>query len=187
VILLGAGVVWLLDAVGAISFSAVVVLPAALIAVGVAILILPGHHGGLIAIGIVLTLVLALTTSFDVKLEGGVGDQVFRPSATAELHRSYHLAMGQMTIDLTETQLSGTYRVDATVGLGQLTVRVPSTMEVHVHGHSGAGQVSAFGRQGNGIDSALDVVRAPQATSEGPAVVLYLDLRVGLGQISVSG
>src|SRR5207237_10012721 len=112
VILLGAGVVWLLDAVGAFSVSAVVVLPAVLIAVGLVILALPGHHGGLIGLGIVLTLILALTSSFEVKLQGGVGDHLYRPTSVADLHRSYHLAMGQLTLDLTQLRLEpGTYRI----------------------------------------------------------------------------
>ena len=188
-VLVGIGIVWLLEAVGAIDVSFLVALPIALIVIGLAMLFVPGRHGGLVVLGIVLTLVLTLSSGFDIKLQGGVGDHLERPTSLSEVRGDYHLSAGQFTLDFRSLHLEPGSRVSiaASLGLGEMVVRVPAGIAVRVHGTAGAGQVTAFGRTNDGLGADLTVSDPAGAT--GPTSdQAFIDLRlsVGLGQITVT-
>lgn len=186
-ILLAGGTLWLLSSLDVIDISLTAVLPVALIIVGLALVIgsRTGRHSGLIAAGVVLTIVLAVASTFDIRLEGGVGERSYAPVTISELQREYRLAMGEMRLDLSglevpESASGPNIRIDASVGMGQLVVRVPQTIVVRVHATAGAGQVVLFGRESNGIDAELTT---PARLNAGP--LLILELSVGLGQVDV--
>jgi hypothetical protein len=189
-VLVAIGVVWLLEALDVVSFSFLAVLPGALIVVGVVLIAAArtGRHSPLIVLGIILTVILTFASSFDIRLQGGVGDRTERPATFADLQREYHVSVGQLTIDLRSVDFSSSQnpRVEASVGIGQLTVRVPDEALVVATGHVGAGQVMIFGRENNGFDVDLTGRRPPGFLLLGGTDVLLLDLSVGLGQIEVS-
>ena len=189
-VLVGIGVIWLLQALDVVSFSLLAVLPVALIIVGVALISMArtGRHASLIALGIVLVVILTIAAGFDIRLQGGVGDRIERPASLAELQREYHLSVGQLIIDLRDVHFTGIVnQMKASVGMGQLTVRLPSGVAVEATGHTGAGQVTIFGRQHSGLDVDLSVRRPPPpGVLAADAVTLTLDLSVGLGQIEVT-
>jgi hypothetical protein len=192
-VLVGIGVVWLLEALDVVNVSFLAVLPAALIVIGVALVAAArtGRHGGLIALGVIITVILTIASSFDIRLRGGVGDRNERPTTAADIQREYHLSLGQLTIDLRAVSLSesaGPRTIKASVGMGQLTVRIPSGALVEATGHVGAGQVTIFGRENSGLDVKL-VGHAPPPPGFqviGGTAQLILDLSVGLGQIEVT-
>jgi hypothetical protein len=186
-ILLLGGALWLLSSLDVIDISLTAVLPVALIVVGLALVIgsRTGRHSGLIVAGAILTIMLVFASSFDIRLQGGVGRRDFAPKSVAELEPEYRLAMGEMTIDLRDLALSPDSRITvlASVGMGQLVVRVPPDVRVHVHATAGAGQVALFGEESNGLDAELTT---PLRAGPGhPA--LTLELSVGLGQVDVHG
>jgi hypothetical protein len=195
-VLVGIGVIWLLQALDVVSFSLLAVLPVALIIVGVALIGMArtGRHAGLIALGIVLTGILTIAAGFDIRLQGGVGDRIERPTSRAGVQREYHLSVGQLTINLRQVNfVGGATKVKATLGIGQLRVRVPNDILVIVHGHAGAGQVMLFGQQTDGLDVDRSVRVRPGNVAlpgEPPSVpldsTLTIDLSVGLGQIEVT-
>ena len=192
-VLVALGVVWLLEALDVVSFSLLAVLPAALILVGVVLIAgaRTGRHSGLIVLGVVLTVVLTLASGFDIKLRGGAGERTERPETLADVESEYHLSAGQLTIDLRAVDFSATggIRVEASVGLGQLTVRVPDNAGLVVAtGHAGAGQVSLFGRESSGVDVDLSARSLPAGDASFVPMqpMLTLDLSVGLGQIEVT-
>jgi hypothetical protein len=81
--------------------------------------------------------------------------------------------------------------VKASVGIGQLTVRIPSASEefvVAATGHVGAGQVMMFGRENSGLDVDLSgqIPGSDRFIILGGTNMLTLDLSVGLGQIEVT-
>jgi hypothetical protein len=186
ILLLGGGL-WLLSSLDVIDISLTAVLPVALILVGLALVIgsRTGRHSGLIVAGVILTVMLVFASSFDIRLEGGVGQRDFAPTSIAELEPEYRLAMGEMTLDLTGLTLEPgtTTRVEASVGMGQLVVRMPPDVRVSVHATAGAGQVVLFGRESNGLDAELT-----SGFGSGPPgqTRLHLELSVGLGQVDVS-
>jgi hypothetical protein len=184
-ILLLGGALWLLSSLDVIEISLTAVLPVALMVVGLALVIgsRTGRHSGLIAAGAILTVMLVFASSFDIRLEGGVGQRDFAPRSLADLEPEYRLAMGEMTIDLSGVELpSGTTRVEASVGMGQLVIRVPENATVRAHATAGAGQVVLFGEESNGVDAELSVSRDVPGTT-----TLLLELSVGLGQVDVDG
>ncbi|MFB3739212.1 MAG: hypothetical protein ACE14W_09665, partial [Candidatus Velamenicoccus archaeovorus] len=104
-IVVAVGVGWLLEAFDVTNVAWDVLLPSALILIGLVLLLAAGWgggRGGLIGLGVVLIFVLLVGTVADIPLEGGVGQRVAQPRSVEALHREYHLAVGDMTIDLTE-------------------------------------------------------------------------------------
>jgi Cell wall-active antibiotics response 4TMS YvqF len=181
------GIGWLLDANG-VEVPWRAVLPAALIAVGLATIVggTRGRQHGLMLLGLAMTVALAVAVATDWGLEltlvGGVGERVHEPATTADL-REYRLAIGQMTVDLERLQVpEGTTVVRARVGIGELVVRAPAGVPVRLDGRSGVGQVQGLDREQNGLGNRLDV-----RTDDFDAAPrrLVLDLRTGVGEIRV--
>jgi hypothetical protein len=181
------GIGWLLDS-GGVAVPWRAVLPAALIAVGLATAAgsMRGRQHGLMVVGLVLTLVLALAVGTDwgleVTLVGGVGERVEQPATPADL-REYRLAVGQLTVDLSGLQVpAGTTTATARVGLGELVVKAPAGVAVRLDGRSGVGQVHGLDREENGLGNRLDV-RTGDFDSAGRRLLLVL--RAGVGEIRV--
>jgi hypothetical protein len=185
-LLVAAGVVWLLGALDLVDIPVQSVLPIALIAIGVALVAgaRSGRHGGLLVLGMVLTVVLAMLASFDVRLQGGVGQKNVHPISGETLEKNYRLAVGQLTIDLTDADLpEKATDIHARVGIGQLTVRVPRGVAVIARGEAGAGQLVLLGREESGVNRELTVSSRP---ASGGRPRLRLFLTIGLGQIEVT-
>ncbi len=98
------GVTGLLQAVGVTDVPWKSVLPGSLIAVGAGLVVAgrrsESGQGGLIAIGIVLTLLLAAASALDIPVEGGVGERTERPTTLSGVKSEYRLAVGLLTLDL---------------------------------------------------------------------------------------
>jgi predicted membrane protein len=152
--LLVVGVLWLLHITGAVSVSWFAVLAVVLMIVGVALVIgsTSGEHAGLIALGVVLTVVLTAATWVDFRFEGGVGDREFVPAAIEELQETYRLSAGTLSLDLREVDFpQGETSVEARVGAGELIVTVPADVAVSVNWRVVAGDITVLGRQQSGV------------------------------------
>jgi hypothetical protein len=144
-----------------------------------------GRARGLIALGIVGTMVAGTLATIDVPLRGGIGDRRYHPSAIESVRREYRLGIGDLRVDLSDLPITATTRdidVDVRVGIGQARVIVPDGVTLDLEGHSGAGAVHLLGRDQNGVD-ADDAVRVA-APREG-APVVHVDARAGLGAVIV--
>jgi hypothetical protein len=180
------GVAWLLEATDVWHVPWKVVLPVTLTVLGVALLLSARARrgqGGLITLGIILTVVLAIGTVVDVPFEGGVGDRVERPRSYAELKSEYGLSIGKLTVDLSGLPTAASARtvaIRARVGIGQLTIIVPEGVAPEVHATAGVGSVEVFGKQDSGLN--VKVYSVPHVL--GP-VPYSLDLSTGIGDIEV--
>jgi hypothetical protein len=189
-VLVGIGVIWLLQALDVVSFSFLAILPAALIVVGVVLIgaARTGRHSPLIVLGIILTVILTIASGFDIRLRGGAGERTVRPATVEELEGEYNLSAGQRASDRRDVSFPPGRTIDlkATVGLGQLTVRLPDDplLAVSARAHAGAGQVTLGNREESGLDVDLSSGGFGQITGDQPR--LALDLSVGLGQIEVT-
>jgi len=89
-----------------------------------------------------------------VPLRGGIGDSHWEPTAAAQVHRQYRLAIGNLTVDLRNVVFpAGTTHVTATVGIGHVEVDIPPGPSVSVTAHSGVGHVQVFGQNDSGFSA----------------------------------
>ncbi len=180
------GALWLLDASGVTGIDWDLVLPIGVIAVGVALVIVGAvgrGSGGLVVLGTVLTALLLVSTVVTVPLSGGVGERTYRPPLIRD--RTYELAVGEVTIDLTRSPLPAptpsSPTVTAHVGIGHLLVIVPPRFTpVDASAKAGIGEVVVFGRERGGLGVEYRTPGDEQATA-----ALRLELSVGIGQVEV--
>jgi len=181
------GVGWLLEVLDVIDFPWDVLLPIALILVGVAIVVASrsgARPGGLIAAGIVLTGVMVIGSAIDFPLGGGVGERLERPATVSELRDEYVLGIGQLTVDLTDLSagaLGADARTRVRVGVGQLVVIVPEELPVLVFARATVGNVRVFEDEEGGFGAE----REAGPGLDGRGSVLELVLSVGLGEVEV--
>jgi phage shock protein PspC (stress-responsive transcriptional regulator) len=189
VILIGGGLVWLLDSLGALDVSWRDGLAAALVATGAGMLAATwrGRAAVLIPVAVVLVTLLVADEAFRVPLNAGVGDRTVVVETRDQLDEPHELLAGSLTVDLTDTRVPrpGTTEIEAAVGVGELRVRVPEDATVTVEASVRAGELDWPGRTdsyeaGTGIDRAFDLEGEPG----GPR--LHLDLSMGLGEVEVS-
>jgi hypothetical protein len=184
-VLLGIG--WLLEVLEVTELAWDVVLPSALILVGVALLVTsrsPAGHGGLVATGIVLTVLLLFGSALDVPISGGIGERSERPASVDQLRDEYRLGIGRLTLDLgdlaAEVAEGAAERTRVRVGIGQLVVIVPEDLSVRVEARAALGNVQVFETEEGGIGVEREVGAGPGVT---PALTLVLS--VGIGDVEV--
>jgi phage shock protein PspC (stress-responsive transcriptional regulator) len=185
ILLVGAGVIGLIFATSD-GIEPTRVFAGALVVVGTALVVTTwfGRGGALIAVGVLLVGLLSVSALIDVPFKGGVGQRTERPTNAAEVKPEYHLAAGELTVDLggVSFPLESTTDVEATVGAGHLVVIVPRGAEVDVHAHAGAGDVRFPGDDGQG---GVRVDRDAQLHTGAGTARVNLDAEVGLGQVEV--
>jgi phage shock protein PspC (stress-responsive transcriptional regulator) len=182
-LLIGGGIVTLLDDNGTTHLTAAEILAGALTLVGIALVLSTwfGRARGLVPIGIMLLLITLPAATIDVPLTGGTGNHEYRPLSRSEIRSKYEMGIGRLNVDLSDVQLAHrTTRVKARLGIGEMIVDVPSTVRVVVHAHAGAGSVRLFGGNEGGWPESQ--TRVAPGTGAGE---LDLDLRVGAGDIQV--
>ncbi len=127
-------------------------LAVALLAVGlglVAAAFVPGRtsRGGLVALGAVLSLALAVASSVPWPTGAGVGDRNYRPASVAEVRDRYELGAGDMTVDLSRIDVSDldeALRVEIDHGVGDLDVVLPRDADVRLDIDTGVGSTRVF-------------------------------------------
>jgi hypothetical protein len=188
------GVGWLLEALGVTDVPWRLLLPAALVLVGLALALgaRNGRHGVLVAVGVVLTLAVLFTGAIDVisdlPLSGGIGEQSNRP--TTQAADAYRWGIGRMTLDLSQVPALAGREISASVIIGELVVIVPDGLPLSITARSGMGQVQVLGFTRSGIDPSLACVgRAATltcgATADPEEAALRLDLEVAMGRVEV--
>jgi phage shock protein PspC (stress-responsive transcriptional regulator) len=191
-LLAATGVVGVLDAARLISLSwvsggALVLL---LLGVGMTVGGLFGKTTGLVPIGIVLAVPLIVLAAIGVPLRGPVGDVRWSPATAADLKPRYQLAVGDADLDLSALipGAGKTVSTVAQVGVGDLSVQVPTDVNVQVDESSGIGSVSAD--NGTGEDQGADGIGGAHRSFTIPAQgraqgTIVLNLKTGIGDVDV--
>lgn len=186
-VLIFIGALWLLERVGTVEISVTAVLALATMVTGISLMLLARHgsHTGLIVFGTVLGLITLLTAAAPFEgFQGGVGDRTVQVSSVGELKTDYNLAMGTMTIDLREIDdLAASTNVSASVGMGELVIRVPRGADFSVNAEVGAGEIEILGRPINGVG--LDETYETPGF-EDSSETFVLDLQAFTGRVEVS-
>jgi phage shock protein PspC (stress-responsive transcriptional regulator) len=85
---------------------------------------------------------------------GGIGEHVERPESVSELQREYRVGFGQIELDLRELELPpGETRVEASVGVGEIDITLPTDVPVSVTAEARWGEVDLLGRETDGDDA----------------------------------
>jgi phage shock protein PspC (stress-responsive transcriptional regulator) len=136
-------------------------------------------------LGVTLLIIPALVVSLAVRvpLFAGIGDRTSHPTTIASLDDTYELGIGDFLVDLSDLSFpNGETHVKATLGIGDLVVRVPRNVVVDVDAHASGGQIDLFGRYEDG--TSVHVTSHDAAVGAGGRV-LDLDARVGFGRLTV--
>jgi phage shock protein PspC (stress-responsive transcriptional regulator) len=129
-----------------------------------------------------LALAAGVVAAADIDLDGGVGEREYRPASTADLRDHYELGLGELVVDLRETDLpAGDVPVEVDVGIGEARLIVPDDVCVATNADVGIGNVRMFGRDNGGVD--IDFQDTPDAAPDVTRVVL--DAEVGFGEVRV--
>jgi phage shock protein PspC (stress-responsive transcriptional regulator) len=135
----------------------------------------------LILLGVLVLPVAATAAFVTVPLDGGVADQTFQPQSAGELRPDYRLAGGDLRLDLGQLPAGdGPVVIDASVGIGRLTVLVPADARLALDARVNGGRLSLFGNRQVGTGLADRIERTD---GSGPNLVLHLE--TGLGEIVV--
>jgi phage shock protein PspC (stress-responsive transcriptional regulator) len=179
-----AGVLALLQATDVVNVDWTLALAGGVVLIGLAVAVgaFFGGVGALAALGAMLAAVMLAVSAVDLPLDGPIGDRTERPISVFELQDRYTQSIGDLTVDLSELQLPpGETRIRASVGIGQLTVRVPEAALVEVDAKVSAGAADVFGTRQDGWTVEQRVVDAA-----GPgAPKLTIDAEVGFGDLEV--
>ena len=187
-IILLIGVGWFLQIAGVIDRLAWDwILPAVLVVIGIALVAdAKGRkHGGLIALGVILTLVLMAgggrAIGVDTSNAAAVGERNVSVASVSDLKDTSMFA-GSLTLDLRDLDLpAGTTKVDVSVFAGEIRIFVPADATVEVNGSALFGEIRAFGENRSGVGVNLDT------TSTGSSdATLALNVSAFAGQIGVS-
>ena len=145
-------------------------------------------RGGLIALGIVLSLALVTASTHPwTGARGEMGDRTFRPASEALVRDVYRGGVGDLTLDLTRIDpghLDGPITTRVEHDLGDLRILLPRDADVRLDVHSDLGSVDLFDQgsldtgffPGSGSGSWVD-----DGTAEFAIVV-----NNGLGDVEVS-
>ncbi|MDP9224088.1 MAG: cell wall-active antibiotics response protein, partial [Actinomycetota bacterium] len=182
--LMALGIAALLDASNSIHVTLVqyLALPLAVIGAGLIVGAWLGRSRLLIVLGLLLVPFVLTASLIHVPLTGAAGTFVYRPQASADIPATYHIAAGDLTVDLTRLALdSASTNITATVGAGQLRVLVPLRVPLTIDGRADVGGVTVFGRTQGGTE--VHVQRFSTASSSRPGLDLHL--HAGLGSVQI--
>jgi hypothetical protein len=183
IIAIGGG--WLLQTVGAVDqFPWEWVLPSVLVVIGVALVAEPKgkSRGGLVALGIILTIVLVAggTGTPEITMSSGIGDRTVSVTNVTDV-KDVSMFAGDLVMDLRDLDLpAGKTTLNVSVFAGEIKVYVPRTATVEVKASTLFGQIDAFGERREGVGVNLNT------TSQGSGGTLVLKASAFAGQIGVS-
>lgn len=184
-VVIAAGLLWLLHGLGVGRVDIGVGLALMLTAVGAVLVGTLGRAstGGLIAFGIALTVFLGGTMSIEVDPDTGFSDRQEHPMSVADLKPVYSHTAGSMTLDFSSVDFPvGTTETESSSSFGSTQIIVPAGVGVRVDAVSSFGSVQAFGEQIDGIDSKRVMYSDNYASADRR---LHLKVRSAFGSVEV--
>ena len=191
-LLIVAGIAALIVRFTDLDLGAHVFLGGALLVVGIGLVMAAvtgagrGARGGLVVLGIVLTMASLISTTVDVPERGSVGDRTYRPLTAAGVEPRYDSGVGDLTIDLTAidvSDLDGPIPVAVHSGFGDVEVIVPRAADVLVRVDNGFGDVEVFG---DSSDDGFYPGTGSAAWTDDDQAEFRLTVESGFGDVEVS-
>ena len=181
-LLVVAGVLWLLDTASDLSVPWRTLLPIALLVVGLATVVLALRRpaGELIGLGVVLTVLVVVSALTPAQLGFTIGERTERPASIDQATEGYGHGIGSLEVDLGRLELSESITVEVGVGIGELRIVVPEGVPLDVRATAGVGEVEVLDRQSSGVGAKVEELFGDD---DGPT--LRIEASVGVGQIRV--
>lgn len=186
---LGAGLLITIGQFGP-SIPAIAVIGTALAIVGAGLIYgaFRGRARGLVPVGLLLVLGLALAPAFDALADGGTGERKYVPTSEAEVENVYELGAGPLELDLRGIEFTEDRTVEVNVGAGYALIIVPDDVNVSVDASASAGYVELFGRETAGLYAEATADRSARsgAGDDGAdAPTVTIDAEVTFGYVEV--
>ena len=135
---------------------------------------------------VALALSAGTVSAAGIDLDGGVGDRDYRPASALDLREKYELGMGELIVDLRQTDLPpGDVPLEIDLGIGEARVIVPDDVCVATDANVGVGEVRNFDQHNEGVD--VDFDDLPDAAPAATRLLVKADLGVGSLRIGQSG
>ncbi len=189
------GLLWSLRLAGILAITAGQLLAAALLAIGLGLLVgaVVGRARGLIWFGVVLLPLVLISQVAEHTTIGGIpamivdgdsaGEVDLTPTSIEDISETYELGAGSLRLDLTEVPFDGeTVTIEMSVGFGEVRVLVPDDVEVVATGSAGIGAVHLFERRASGLGVGELAV---EADPDDPRGRVELEIRTGIGEIEL--
>jgi phage shock protein PspC (stress-responsive transcriptional regulator) len=186
-LLIGAGLAWLLHELDLATLSPRHGLAAGLVIVGLGLVVAAwrGRAWSLVVLGVLFASFIALAEVIDVPFDAGAGDRRVVVDTRGELADTHELFAGTLTLDLRRAPLTdGMTTVDAAVGMGELRVIVPRDANVDVDARVKAGNI-AGDLAPTPDEGGVDLHETFDAGDREGGTDLRLELKVGIGELEV--
>lgn len=192
VLLIVLGVVVLVDQLTGADLGPRGYLGSALLVVGIGLVVGAltgvgrGAKIGLVTLGVLLAAALALASTVQVP-SGDVGDRTYRPLTADTVQPQYEIGLGDLTVDLTDVDLSGLsgpVAIAIESGVGDVDVLVPTSADVEVTVDNGIGEAELSGQDRSDGGAFPGSGQAAWSGDGEPEFVLTIES--GLGDVEVS-
>jgi hypothetical protein len=135
---------------------------------------------------VALALSAGTVSAAGIDLDGGVGERDYRPASALDLRDTYELGMGELIVDLRQTDLPpGDVPLEVDLGVGEARVIVPEDVCVATDAKVGIGEVRSFQQHNEGVN--VDYDDLPDAAPSTTRLLVKADVGVGSLRIGQSG
>ncbi len=161
-----------------------VALPLAIVGVGLVVGTWLGRARWLIVLGVIMSIALGIGTA--ASSAGSKGDVTWQPMKVEQMEASYHINIGNVVLDLSAVNFAGQQKsLDVSVGAGNLTILLPSNVDVKLQAKVDVGNAEVFGSGWNGVgqpvhyfnDDGADGIGGGQLTVQATVDVGNLEVR----------
>jgi len=180
VVLVGIG--WMVDLTTDTALAWGQLLPAALMFVGVGVMYGSGRQdvGGLVSVGVMLTVLTVISGAVSfIGPWNGVGQVRETPRVVADVNQVYEHGIGDYRPDLGAVSFTDDQTVSFNMGVGAARIIVPRDANVVVHAETGIGRLTVFNRVVDGLGLSLD------RTPAGPGPTVHIDAELGIGELEI--
>lgn len=179
------GLLGVVDLAGApIPASAYIAVALTVVGLGLVLAAFYGRARWLIAVGAVLSLALGVVAAVE-RLDAVDRSVTWQPTSIEQLDGTYRIDIGTAVLDLSALEFAGrNVAVDVAVGVGDLTVIVPPTVDVRAETTVDVGNATVFGESWGGIGQSTHTVTDDGVDGPGGGE-LVLRATVDVGDVEV--